>query len=260
MSATDKIIQTAVNEIGYLEKADGHDLYDKTANAGGRNYTKYWADIKPSYQGQPWCAIFVTWCFTQAFGKDKARELLGHYPYVYCPTLANLFARHANPKRGDIVVFYRNKEFVHTGIVTGVRGDYFETVEGNTSGGSTIIANGGGVCKKSYYNSNLPGTKFIRPNYAAVESEDLSMSQYEELNQKIARLTDTVDRIAEEAAPVVHPMIWNYIDENMPEWARPTIQKLVDKGILKGDENGLNLTEELMRLLVINDRAGLYGE
>ncbi len=54
------------------------------------------------------------------------------------------------------------------------------------------------------------------------------------------------------------PMIYNYIDNNMPEWARPTIQKLVDKGFLKGDENGLNLTEEMLRLLVINDRAGLY--
>ena len=44
----------------------------------------------------------------------------------------------------------------------------------------------------------------------------------------------------------------------MPEWARPTIQKLVDKGVLKGDGNGLNLTEDLMRMLVINDRGGLY--
>ena len=53
-------------------------------------------------------------------------------------------------------------------------------------------------------------------------------------------------------------MIYNYIDNNMPEWARPTIQKLVDRGILKGDGDGLNLDENLMRLLVINDRAGLY--
>ena len=44
----------------------------------------------------------------------------------------------------------------------------------------------------------------------------------------------------------------------MPEWARPTIQKLVDKDILKGDGNGLNLTDELLRMLVINDRAGIY--
>ena len=53
-------------------------------------------------------------------------------------------------------------------------------------------------------------------------------------------------------------MIYNYIDENMPEWARPTIQKLVEKGFLVGGESGLNLTEEMLRIFVVNDRAGLY--
>lgn len=54
-------------------------------------------------------------------------------------------------------------------------------------------------------------------------------------------------------------MIYNYIDDNMPAWARPTIQKLVDKGYLEGNEKGeLNLNDEMLRLLVINDRAGLY--
>ena len=56
-------------------------------------------------------------------------------------------------------------------------------------------------------------------------------------------------------------MIYNYIDGNMPQWARPTIQKLVDKGYLKGNEKGeLELTDDLMRMLVINDRAGIYGD
>lgn len=54
---------------------------------------------------------------------------------------------------------------------------------------------------------------------------------------------------------------YDYIDTNMPEWAAPTIAKLVEKGFLIGDEDGkLGLTEDLMRQLVINDRAGLYGE
>lgn len=45
----------------------------------------------------------------------------------------------------------------------------------------------------------------------------------------------------------------------MPEWARPTVQKMMDKGFLKGDENGcLSLTDELLRVFVINDRAGVY--
>lgn len=48
--------------------------------------------------------------------------------------------------------------------------------------------------------------------------------------------------------------------EDCPAWAKDTIQRLVNKGFLQGDENGkLNLTTDLMRVLVINDRAHLYG-
>lgn len=169
MSAIDKLIQIAKNEIGYLEKASNSQLDSKTANAGENNYTKYWRDIKPDYQGQPWCAAFVSWCIMKAFGLDTAKKLLKHWPYVYCPTMADLFTLNSNPKVGDIVIFYRNGVFAHTGIVIKVSGDRFWTVEGNTSGGSTIIANGGGVCQKSYYNSNLPGTKFCTPNYSLVK-------------------------------------------------------------------------------------------
>lgn len=169
MNAIDKLIQIAKNEVGYLEKASNSQLDSKTANAGENNYTKYWRDIKPSYQGQPWCAGFVSWCFMKAFGQEKAKELLKHWPYVYCPTLGNLFTKNANPKIGDIVIFYRNGTFTHTGIVTAVIGDMFYTIEGNTSGASGIIANGGGVCAKSYLNSQMPGTKFCTPNYSLVK-------------------------------------------------------------------------------------------
>ena len=47
----------------------------------------------------------------------------------------------------------------------------------------------------------------------------------------------------------------------VPAWAKPTVEKLTRKGWLLGDEHGkLDLTEELLRTLVINDRAGIYGE
>lgn len=167
--AINAIINIALAEVGYLEKATNANLDDKTANAGSNNYTKYWRDIYPAYQGQPWCACFVTWVFVIAFGKAMAQKLLKHYPYVYCPTMADLFTLNANPKVGDIVIFKHNGVFTHTGIVIKVSGDQFWTVEGNTSGGSTIIANGGGVCKKTYFNSNLPGTKFITPDYSKVQ-------------------------------------------------------------------------------------------
>lgn len=160
--AINKVVEIAKAEVGYLEKASNSQLDSKTSNAGSANYTKYWRDVYPSYQGQPWCAAFVSWVLMQAFGQAAAKKLLKHWPYVYCPTLGNLFTRYANPQVGDIVIFWRNGEFAHTGIVTKVSGDYFETIEGNTSGASGIIANGGGVCAKSYYNSQLPGTKFCR--------------------------------------------------------------------------------------------------
>ena len=166
--AINAIIAIALAEVGYLEKATNANLDSKTTNAGSNNYTKYWRDIYPAYQGQPWCACFVTWVFVHAFGKAMAQKLLKHYPYVYCPTMADLFTLNANPKVGDIVIFKHNGVFTHTGLVIKVSGDQFWTVEGNTSGGSTIIANGGGVCQKTYFNSNLPGTKFITPDYSQV--------------------------------------------------------------------------------------------
>lgn len=166
--AIEKVIKIAKNEIGYLEKKSNSQLDSKTANAGSNNYTKYWRDVKSSYQGQPWCAAFVSWCFMKAFGLNKAKKLLKHWPYVYCPTLGQLFTKNANPKVGDIVIFYHNGTFTHTGIVTAVNGDKFSTTEGNTSGASGIIANGGGVCAKSYLNSQMPGTKFCTPDWNIV--------------------------------------------------------------------------------------------
>ncbi len=47
--------------------------------------------------------------------------------------------------------------------------------------------------------------------------------------------------------------------EDMPAWAKPTISKLVKKGFLKGEGDGvLNLSEEALKVLVVNDRAGCY--
>ena len=171
--AIDALIATAQAEIGYMEKKSNAQLDDKTANVGDGNYTKYWRDLKPSWTGSAWGAVWVSWCMYKTFGLETAKKLLKHendFPYVYCPTLGARFTKYANPQRGDIVIFYRNGTFAHTGIVTKVEGDKFYTIEGNTSNGSTIIANGGEVCSKHYNNSNLPGTKFCRPDYSIVKS------------------------------------------------------------------------------------------
>lgn len=54
-------------------------------------------------------------------------------------------------------------------------------------------------------------------------------------------------------------MRYNTIDE-IPAWGKPTIQKLIDKGALKGTGEGFNISEDMLRMFVINDRMGLYGE
>ena len=65
----------------------------------------------------------------------------------------------------------------------------------------------------------------------------------------------------------VKPMRYNKISE-MPGYAQPTIIKMVDKGIIGGagtakDENNrpadLDLSIDMIRVFVTNDRAGLYG-
>lgn len=170
--AINALIAVAKNEIGYLEKATNAQLDSKTANAGYNNYTKYWRDVYPAYQGQPWCACQISWDMMTAFGLETAKKLLRHWPYVYCPAMRDYFTLYANPQVGDIVIFWssKKKEFVHTGLVIKVQGDQFWTIEGNTSGASGVVANGGGICQKTYYNSQLPGTKFCRPDYSIVTS------------------------------------------------------------------------------------------
>lgn len=81
--------------------------------------------------------------------------------------------------------------------------------------------------------------------------EDLTMAQYEELKNEISQLTETVKVLATELHDLKHPMIYNYIDNNMPEWAREAVSWAVENGILNGDENGLNLDDKDLRFITM---------
>ena len=70
------------------------------------------------------------------------------------------------------------------------------------------------------------------------ETEELTMEQYEELKQEIANLKTEIKKNSTANGGT---MIYNYIDDNMPEWAREPVQGLVDKGILAGTDEGLGL-------------------
>ena len=62
--SADDLIQTAMAELGYEEKASNKDLEDPHKNAGMNNYTKYgaWYGMNPAQ----WCQMFVSWCAWQA--------------------------------------------------------------------------------------------------------------------------------------------------------------------------------------------------
>ena len=84
-----------------------------------------------------------------------------------------------------------------------------------------------------------------------LKGEDLTMAQYEELKNEISQLTETVKVLATELSNLKHPMIYNYIDKNMPEWAHSAVSWAVENGILNGDENGLNLDDKDLRFITM---------
>ena len=98
--------------------------------------------------------MFVSEMFVQAFGLEAAVQLLGGSLYHYCPTGVNQFkekgrwSQKAEP--GAVIFFTNGTRAYHTGIVTEVTATRVKTIEGNTSGASGVVENGGGVCWKSY--------------------------------------------------------------------------------------------------------------
>ena len=144
-----QVIATAINEIGYREKASNSQLESKTANAGDNSYTKYanFFDSKvPNFYNGPkngydWCDMFVDWCFCNTFGVDKGRELLCQplqsagagciYSYGYYKAKGQVGT---TPKVGA-QVFFGSYEggLYHTGLVEKFDATYVYTIEGNTS-------------------------------------------------------------------------------------------------------------------------------
>lgn len=85
------------------------------------------------------------------------------------------------------------------------------------------------------------------------------MTQYDELKAELEAVK------AENAAikkAIGGMMVYNYIDDNMPEWAVPAVQAAVYSGALQGNgEHGeLGLSYNDLRQIVREYRAGLYSE
>lgn len=131
MSQRERIIQIAASQIGYKETGD--------------DWTKYGAWY--GMNGNPWCAMFVSWCAAQAQIPQNIIPKMAYVPYII--TWFKSRGRYKplgsyTPRKGDIVFFGDSD---HVGLVQGVSGNNVITIEGNTSNNGNV-SSGEGVYRR----------------------------------------------------------------------------------------------------------------
>ena len=75
MTQIDRLIQTAVGELGYTEISTSTGQWTKYANDFDNKpgWTE-WFNTKKN--GADWCTIFHDWCYVKTFGFNKAVQML----------------------------------------------------------------------------------------------------------------------------------------------------------------------------------------
>ena len=81
--------------------------------------------------------------------------------------------------------------------------------------------------------------------------EEMTLEEKRKFNALVAQV-EKLTKAVEQST-----MVFNYFDENFPSWAKDTVQNAVDKGIVKGTENGLGLTMQDIKALCFIERLGL---
>jgi len=131
----------AKSQLGYKEHGDNDTMYGK------------WYGLN----NQPWCAMFVSWCFSEA-GQSKLVAASNKKGFASCDAGLKWFVKNnkivpvGQAQEGDIVFFQFDADAQpdHVGIVVKNDGKrYLTCVEGNTSDGKKgSQANGDGVYLK----------------------------------------------------------------------------------------------------------------
>ena len=78
-----------------------------------------------------------------------------------------------------------------------------------------------------------------------------------QFKEAIDMTRDEVQALVDRALEAREAVRYDTMDQ-VPAWGRETVRKLMAKGALRGDGGGLGLSYDLLRVLVINDRTGLY--
>ena len=192
------------------------------ADSNRVKYNTWYYGKEVSGSGYPWCMAFVQWCYAKAGVPLPFRT-------ASCGALLRWYRANqpecvvSEPRTGDLVIFDfpGGAATDHTGILESASGNTVTSIDGNTGVGND--ANGGAVMRRTRNDRYVAA--YIRPR--ELEEDDMK------------------EHYCENVADV-------------PAWGRPTVQKLIDKGILQGTDTGLHLSVDMLRILVWNDRAGVY--
>lgn len=115
------------------------------------------------------------------------------------------------------------------------------------------------VGHKDIGSSDCPG-KYYPLNSLKIgskkESEGITMTQYEELKQLIASKDEIINTMGEEIAALqttinAPKMIYNYIDDNMPEWAKEGVSYCIENRLIQGTGDGLGLDDKDLKYCTI---------
>ena len=188
-------------------------------NSNNVRYNTWYYGREVSGGSYPWCVVFVQWVFDQA-GVVLPLRTASCGALMRAAQAAGCWVTE-NYRTGDVVIydFPGGAATDHCGIVESVDGTYISAIEGNTSSASD--ADGGAVERRARKFAQIVGA--VRPTY---------------------------DKEVEEVR-------YNTVEE-CPSWAQKTIQKLVNKEYLNGTGEGLDLSYDMVRTLVILDRAGNF--
>ena len=122
-------------------------------------------------------------------------------------------------------------------------------------------------CPAQWATENSAGWTTFKEKVKAIlrNEEGLTMEQYNELKSLIekqaAEIAD-LKNINKQLVNVVQTtMVYDYIDENMPDWARKAVQAAMDCGAIQGDEQGrLGLSYKDLRAICREYRCGMYDK
>lgn len=233
MTAQERLIATAEDQLGYMGKRSNSQLDEYKSNTSGL-WNKYARDLDAlgdfyngRKNGYDWCDVFVDWCFVTAFGRELGQKLLGQpdrslgagtgYSLNYYKQKGRFFT---TPQPGDQIFFGDSRSTWHTGIVVKAEGGYVHTIEGNAGNPSAVRA-----CRYVISEKNIKG--YGRPDWSLVpnEKEDDDMVYYKTLN-------------------------------DVPSYYKDAVSKAVKAGALNGTGDGINVSEDLCRTLTVLDRMG----